>query len=47
MDGFVHRQNLERLRKLRAETSDDAQRRQIVKLLAEEEAQDLQLRGQK
>lgn len=47
MDGFVHRQNLERLRKLLAETSDDAQRRQIVKLLAEEEAQDLQLRGQK
>jgi hypothetical protein len=40
MDGFVHRQNLERLRKLLAEAPDGARRRQILKLLAEEEAKD-------
>jgi hypothetical protein len=40
MNGFVHQQNLERLRKLLAETPDHVQRPQILKLLAEEEAKD-------
>jgi hypothetical protein len=40
MDRFVHRQNLDRLRKLLAETPDHVQRSQILKLLAEEEAKD-------
>lgn len=37
---FVHRANLERLRRLLAETRDEAQRRQIEKLIAEEEAKE-------
>jgi hypothetical protein len=40
MENFVHRENLLRLRRLLAETADEAQRRQIAKLLAEEEAKD-------
>jgi hypothetical protein len=38
MDAFLHRQNLERYRKLLAETTDEARRQQLLKLLAEEEA---------
>ena len=41
MDKFVHEQNLDHYRKLLANTTDDAQRRQLLKLLAEEEAKDL------
>ncbi len=44
MDGFVHQQNLERLRKLLAESPDHPQRQQILKLLAEEEAKDRTLK---
>jgi hypothetical protein len=40
MERFVHRQNIEHYRKLLAETTDEAQRRQLLKLLAEEEAKD-------
>ena len=40
VDRFVRQQNLERLRKLSAETPDHAQRPQILKLLEEEEAKD-------
>lgn len=38
MERFVHRANLERLRRLLHESKDEAQRRQIEKLIAEEEA---------
>ena len=38
MDEFIHRQNLEHYRKLLVETEDEAQRQQVMKLLAEEEA---------
>lgn len=41
MERFVHRMNLERLRRLLNETRDEAQRRQIEKLIAEEEAKGL------
>ena len=40
MEQFIHRENLQRLRRLLAETADDSQRQQILKLLAEEEAKD-------
>lgn len=40
MEHFVHRENLQRLRRLLAETTDEAQRQQVMKLLAEEEAKD-------
>ena len=40
MDRFVHQENLERLRKLLAETPHHVQRLQILNLLAEEEAKD-------
>ncbi|HWK96417.1 MAG TPA: hypothetical protein VNR39_13440 [Pseudolabrys sp.] len=40
MEQFVHRMNLDRLRRLLAETKDETQRRQIEKLIAEEEARD-------
>jgi hypothetical protein len=40
MDRFIHRENLLRLRRLLTETEDDSQRRQVSKLLAEEEARD-------
>jgi hypothetical protein len=43
---FIHRENLQRLRRLLAETPDESQRQQILKLLAEEEAKD-QLRSEK
>ena len=37
---FVHQQNLDHLRKQLAQTTDDMQRWQIVKLLTEEEAKE-------
>lgn len=37
MERFVHRKNLEHYRKLLAETTDEAQRQRLMKLLAEEE----------
>jgi len=40
MDQFIHRENLRHYRKLLAETTDEAQRLQLLKLLAEEEAKD-------
>jgi hypothetical protein len=40
MEHFVHRENLQRLRRLLAETDNESQRQQILKLLAEEEAKD-------
>jgi hypothetical protein len=36
MEKFVHRQNIERYRKLLRETEDPEKRQQIAKLLAEE-----------
>lgn len=38
MERFVHRANLEHLRRLLLETSDEAQRCKLEKLIAEEEA---------
>jgi len=38
MQEFIHRKNLEKYRRLLAETNDEAQRRQLEKLLAEEAA---------
>jgi len=40
LDRFVHRQNLDLLRKQLAWTTDEMQRQQIVKLLTEEEAKE-------
>jgi hypothetical protein len=40
MERFIHHQNLENYRKLLTRTADQAQREQILKLLAEEEAKD-------
>ena len=40
MEQFIHRENLQRLRRLLAESADDSQRQQTLKLLAEEEAKD-------
>jgi len=40
MDRFVHLQNLTHFRKQLADTTDNSQRQQILKLLAEEEAKD-------
>ena len=37
MDKFIHRHNLENYRKQLAETKDEAQRRVLMKLVAEEE----------
>lgn len=37
MERFIHRKNIEHYRKLLAETTDEAQRQQLLKLLAEEE----------
>jgi hypothetical protein len=36
MQAFIHRKNLENYRKLLAETTDEAERRQLQKLLNEE-----------
>jgi hypothetical protein len=40
MERFIHRQNIEHYRKLLAQTTDEAQRCMLLKLLAEEEAKD-------
>jgi hypothetical protein len=40
MERFVHRQNLDNFRKQLAYTTDESQRQQILKLLAEEEEKD-------
>ena len=40
MDKFLHHHNLENFRKHLAATKDDAQRRMLLTLLAEEEAKD-------
>ncbi|MCK9908597.1 hypothetical protein MXD81_05625 [Microbacteriaceae bacterium K1510] len=40
MDRFICRENIERYRRLLAQTTDEEQRRQLMKLLAEEEARD-------
>ena len=40
MQEFIHRKNLENYRQLLAETKDEAQRRQLEKLLAEEMARE-------
>ncbi len=41
MESFIHQENLTLFRKRLAETKDDATRQVILKLLAEEEAKDL------
>jgi len=41
MEQFVHQQNLLFFRKKLAETPHEAQRQQLLKLLAEEEAKDI------
>lgn len=41
MEKFIHRENIERYRKLLAQTTDETERRMIEKLLAEEEAHQL------
>lgn len=40
MREFVHQQNLKHYRKLLAETTDEMQRRVLLKLLADEEAKE-------
>ena len=40
MENFIHRENLALLRKRLAEARDEATRKIILKLLAEEEAKD-------
>jgi len=40
MEKFVHRQNLAHFRTPLAQTTDGAQRRMLLKLLAEEEAKE-------
>jgi hypothetical protein len=40
MEQFIHRQNLAHFRKLLAQPTDEAQRRMLMKLLAEEEAKE-------
>ncbi|MGZ3338407.1 MAG: hypothetical protein ACXWLB_00420 [Reyranella sp.] len=41
MQDFVHRKNLEHYRRLLAETQDEAERRLLYRLLAEEQAKEL------
>lgn len=40
MERFIRRKNIEHYRKLLAETTDEAQRQQLLKLLAEEECRE-------
>lgn len=40
MQGFIHRKNLENYRKRLEETTDEAERGQLRKLLSEEEAKE-------
>lgn len=44
MDDFIHRENLRHLREVLTQTTDQAKRQQILKLLAEEEDADLKAR---
>lgn len=46
MDRFVCRENIERYRRLLTQATDEEQRRQLMKLLAEEEAKDRAIREQ-
>jgi len=46
MDRFIRRENIERYRRLLTETTDEAQRRQLLTLIAEEEAKDRPQREQ-
>ena len=41
MQNFIHEKNLENYRKLLNETTDKHQRKQLLKLLVEEEAKDV------
>jgi len=43
MEWFVHRQNLVHYQKLLVETTDEAQRRMLLKLIGEEEAKEPKL----
>jgi len=45
MERFIRRQNLALFKKRLAEPCDDAQRRVLLKLLAEEEARELPFNG--
>ncbi|MGB8609375.1 hypothetical protein [Bradyrhizobium sp.] len=47
MDKYIHRENLALLRKRLAETQDEAARKVLLKLLAEEEAKDVPLQERK
>ena len=40
MEQFIRRQNIEHYRKLLAQTTDEAQRQMLLRLLADEEAKD-------
>ena len=40
MERFIHRENLERFRRLLQLATDEGQRRQLKKLIAEEEAKE-------
>lgn len=40
MERFVHRANLERFRRLLTQTTDETRRRQLERLIAEEEAKE-------
>jgi hypothetical protein len=42
MEWFIRQQNLERFRRLLAQSSEESERRQLRKLLAEEEAKERQ-----
>jgi hypothetical protein len=41
MDKFIHRENLALFKKRLAESRDDAERKVLLKLLADEEAKDV------
>jgi hypothetical protein len=40
MDWFIRQQNLERFRRLLTQSADESERRQLLKLLAEEETKE-------
>jgi hypothetical protein len=46
MENFVHRENLRHLREVLKQANDEVQRRQVLKLLAEEEAVDVKRRSE-
>jgi hypothetical protein len=47
MEKFVHKENLKLYRKLLAEATDEQKRQTLLKLLADEEAKDMQSVGKK